>query len=343
MSIPTGTIVHTDEGRVSKAERLGLGSPIAEVTDGRSESEQLADKLDAALKHFGYTIHPKAQETPSLTMDEYLALRGLIQANGQLQPLLMYKGTLVDGRHRLIACYDLGIDPRTRQLPDVADLESVIYDAEARRHQTKSQMTAFTVLFYEDKVRGLTAAGIAHGQSNVTGVSSDETPVSPRTFVSQTAGVSVQLANYAVALLNAGRVDLLIDVRDGAISSMEKAYQQHLDEQKGAEDQRDAGLVALNTRLAKVGAAIQTLSNEVDKLSSLTYAVEENVDLDELIEAVTKFGSLYAGNPNVISKTLVPAGYEGSERERRAAWMQEHAHLSASEWAAAYEEAFRDE
>ncbi len=344
MSIPTGTIVHTDEGRVSKAERLGLGSPIAEVTDGRSESEQLADKLDAALKHFGYTIHPKAQETPSLTMDEYLALRGLIQANGQLQPLLMYKDTLVDGRHRLIACYDLGIDPRTRQLPDVADLESVIYDAEARRHQTKSQMTAFTVLFYEDKVRELTVAGNAAKSANGQGRTETMTViVSAPTFVGQTAGVGIDMATKSVALLNAGRVDLLLDVRNGVISSMEKAYQQHLDEQKGAEDQRDAGLVALNTRLAKVGAAIQTLSNEVDKLSSLTYAVEENVDLDELIEAVTKFGSLYAGNPNVISKTLVPAGYEGSERERRAAWMQEHAHLSASEWAAAYEEAFRDE
>ena len=339
MSISTTPVVHTDDGKVSKAERLGLVSPIAEVTDGRSESEKLADKLGAALKYFGYDIHPKANETPSLKVEEYLALRGLIQANGQLQPVLLFKGTLVDGRHRLMACYDLGIDPRTRQLPDGADLEAVIYDAEARRHQTKSQMTAFTVLYYEDKVRELTAAGEAkqRHQEPITA-----TVMSPGTFVSQTAGISMGMANQAVALLNAGRVDLLIDVRDGTISSIEKAYQKHLEEQKGAEGKKDAGFIALNERLGKVGAAIQTLSNEVEKLQSLTYAVEGNGDLEDLITADAKFRSLNAGNAHEISKTLVPAGYEGSDREQRAAWMKEHAHLSAADWKAAYEEAFRE-
>ena len=298
MSIPTGTIVHTDEGRVSKAERLGLGSPIAEVTDGRSESEQLADKLDAALKHFGYTIHPKAQETPSLTMDEYLALRGLIQANGQLQPLLMYKGTLVDGRHRLIACYDLGIDPRTRQLPDVADLESVIYDAEARRHQTKSQMTAFTVLFYEDKVRGLTAAG---NRAVVKG--SDCHLLSPVTFVQQTAGVSNGMAKQAVALLNAGRIDLLIDVRDGAISSMEKAYQQYLDEQQGAEDKPEQYALLVNN-LTKVGNALKAASTNVAEIRDRLAWIEDDGTIEAFCVLVEKVTAALEGDHTEIIERL---------------------------------------
>ena len=114
MSIPTTPTVHADDGKVSKADRLGLGSPIAEVTDGRTEAEHLADKLDAALKHYGYEIHPKAQETPSLTMEEYIALRQLIFANGQLIPILMQGDMLVDGRHRLMACYDLGMPTKSR-------------------------------------------------------------------------------------------------------------------------------------------------------------------------------------------------------------------------------------
>jgi hypothetical protein len=151
------------------------------------------------------------------------------------------------------------------------------------------------------------------------------------------------MAKYAVALLNAGRVDLLLDVRDGKISSMEKAYQQHLDESKGGEGKKDVGLIALNERLSKVGAAVQTLSEQVEKLKSLTYAVENNEDLNDLVEAAEKFSSLYAGSAYEISKALVPTGYEGSDKERRMEWMQDHAHLSPSEWKAAYKEVFGNE
>ena len=339
MTVPTQPVEHTGLGKVSRAERVGLINPIAGEIDTRNDAEQLADKLDAALKQFGYEIHPKAQETPSLTMAEYLSLRQKIGESGMLQPILVHKDTLVDGRHRLMAAYDLQMPPNVKQLHDAADLEEVIYNSEARRHQTKSQMAAFTVLFYEDKVRELTAAGVESRRAGVP-QGGDRHEVSPVTFVQQTAAVGNNMAKQAVALLNAGRIDLLVDVRDSKISSMEKAYQQYLDENKDDEDQQDAGFINLNARLSKVGAAIQTLNTEIDKLKSLTYAAEENSDLDDLIEAVEKFSGLYAGNAYEIGKSLVPAGYEGSDREARAAWMKEHADLSPAEWSAAYKEAF---
>ena len=289
MSIPTTAVKHADEGRISKAERHSLVSPIAEVTDGRSESEQLADKLTAALKHYGYEIHPKAQETPSLTMEEYLALRGLIQANGLLQPLLMHKDTLVDGRHRLMACYDLGMPTKSRQLHDAADLEAVIYDAEARRHQTKSQMTAFTVLYYEDKVRELTAAAEERQRANITENTATVSSESPVTFVQNKSGVGINMARQAVALLNAGRVDLLIDVRDGAISSMEKAYQQHLDEQKGAEDKPEQYLLLVDN-LTKIGNALKAANTNVAEIRDRLAFIDDDGTIEAfcvLVEKVT--------------------------------------------------------
>ena len=337
----TKPVVHADDGKVSKAERLGLGSPITEVTDGRNESEQLADKLDAALDAIGLTLHSAAGETPQLTMEEYFALRGRIKANGQRTPIVITKSAqLVDGRHRLMACHDLGLDPVTVVVTD-EEAREVAFDSELRRHQSRSQMAAFTVLFYEEKVRELTAAGMSSRASKSE--CGDHTEISPVTFVQQTAGIGNQMAKYAVALLNAGRVGLLTDVRDGTISSMEKAYQQHLDEQKGAEGKKDVGLIALNERLGKVGATIQKLKTEVEELKSLTYAVEINEDLEELITAAAKFSSLYAGNAHEISSTLVPAGYEGSDRERRVEWMREHAHLSPADWVEAYKEVFGNE
>jgi hypothetical protein len=191
MTVPTEAVVHADLGRVSRAERLDLHSPIAEQIDGRNDAEQLADKLEAALKQYGYEIHPKATETPSLKMDEYLSLRQKIKDSGMLQPILVHKDTLVDGRHRLMAAFDLQMPPNVKQLHDAADLEEVIYNSEARRHQTKSQMAAFTVLFYEDKVRELTAAGMSGGL-NVPVRSPHSEPESPVTFVQQTAAVGNQ-------------------------------------------------------------------------------------------------------------------------------------------------------
>lgn len=287
MSIPTTPVVHTDDGKVSKGERLGLVSPIAEVTDGRTEAEHLADKLDAALKHYGYEIHPKAQETPSLTMEEYLALRGLIKANGLLQPLLMQKDTLIDGRHRLMACYDLGMPTKSRQLHDAADIEAVIYDSEARRHQTKSQMTAFTVLYYEDKVRELTEAGQKKKAAANREIAA--AAISGPLFIQQTAGVSNGMANQAVALLNAGRVDLLIDVRDGAISSMEKAYQQHLDEQKGAEDKPEQYALLVDN-LTRIGNAIKTAGANVAEIRDRLAFIDDDGSIEAfcvLVEKVT--------------------------------------------------------
>ena len=279
MTVPTEKVTHADGGQVSKAERLGLVSPIAEEIDTRTEAEHLADKLEAALKHFGYEIHPKAQETPSLTMAEYIALRQLIFANGQLNPILMQKDVLVDGRHRLMACYDNGINPNVRQLHDAADLEAVIYDAEARRHQSKSQMAAFTVLFYEDRVRELTKAGMSRS------VTAAVTEVTPGTFVSQTAGVSIGMANQAVSLLNAGRIDLLVDVRNGKISSMEKAYAEHL--QAGAEDTPER-YEQLVTALTKAKNALAQAERQADEIEGLVAFVHNSDELKELASDIRK-------------------------------------------------------
>jgi hypothetical protein len=166
----------------------------------------------------------------------------------------------------------------------------VIYDAEARRHQTKSQMTAFTVLYYEDKVRELTAAAEEArkaGLNNVVGTATVLT--SPSTFVGQTAGIGTNMAKQAVALLNAGRVDLLIDVRDGEISSMEKAYQQHLDEQKGSEDKPEQ-YVLLVDNLTKVGNALKAASTNVAEIRDRLAFVDDDGSIEAfcvLVEKVT--------------------------------------------------------
>ena len=278
MTVPTEKVTHADGGHVSKAERLGLVSPIAGEIDTRNDAEQLADKLEAALKAWGLRLHEAAGETPQLTLEEYIALRERIKKNGQRTPILVTEdGLLVDGRHRLMAIFDIGSEPVT-QIVDAEEAREVAFDSELRRHQSKSQMAAFTVLFYEDKVRELTEAGLSREVKVVE-------QLSPITFVASTSGVSQETAKKAVALLNAGRIDLLVDVRNGAISSMEKAYAEHL--QAGAED-TPARYEQLVTALTKAKNALAQAERQAEEIEGLVAFVQNSDELKELAADIRK-------------------------------------------------------
>lgn len=56
-----------------------------------------------------YPIHPLAHLLPEMRDDEYAELREDIGANGQREPITLYQGQVLDGRHRQRACDDLGV------------------------------------------------------------------------------------------------------------------------------------------------------------------------------------------------------------------------------------------
>lgn len=58
------------------------------------------------------TEHPIAALLPDMSGEEYGALRDDIRANGLLVPITTHDGQVLDGRHRLRACRELGIEPR---------------------------------------------------------------------------------------------------------------------------------------------------------------------------------------------------------------------------------------
>ena len=45
---------------------------------------------------------------------EFAALVADIRDKGQLEPIWTHQGKIIDGRHRLQACQELGIAPRLR-------------------------------------------------------------------------------------------------------------------------------------------------------------------------------------------------------------------------------------
>lgn len=58
-----------------------------------------------------YQPHPLAELMPAMTPESYENLKTSISINGLLQPISVYQGIILDGRHRFQACLDLDLQP----------------------------------------------------------------------------------------------------------------------------------------------------------------------------------------------------------------------------------------
>lgn len=94
-----------------------------------------------------YELHPLAEIIPPASPEDFAALVESIRSVGQLEPIRTWQGRVIDGRHRLRACEQLGIEPTVREVqPDEVDggsdgalLAYVLALNINRRHATTSQ------------------------------------------------------------------------------------------------------------------------------------------------------------------------------------------------------------
>ena len=86
-------------------------------------------------------VHPVADIFPRMTAAEYAALRDDIEAHGQREPIWVFDGQIIDGRHRAQACEELGIEPAVREYGgDESSLVAFVVSLNLhRRHLDESQ------------------------------------------------------------------------------------------------------------------------------------------------------------------------------------------------------------
>ena len=60
-------------------------------------------------------LHELTLAFPGMTPDEFAGLKANIGRDGQEEPIVLYEGKIIDGRHRYNACVELGIEPITRE------------------------------------------------------------------------------------------------------------------------------------------------------------------------------------------------------------------------------------
>ena len=90
-------------------------------------------------------IHELATMFPLMGPEEYAGFKADIKANGIHQAVAVWRGALIDGRHRYQACQDLGVDPPIRYRDDDADPVAFVLSANmSRRQLTGSQKVIIT-------------------------------------------------------------------------------------------------------------------------------------------------------------------------------------------------------
>lgn len=89
-------------------------------------------------------LHPEALATPKMNSEQYEALKADLEMNGQLDPITVYRGKIVDGRHRWLIIQELGIDViKYKKMPNNSTLQAIktiVNSRETRRHESVSQL-----------------------------------------------------------------------------------------------------------------------------------------------------------------------------------------------------------
>ena len=87
-----------------------------------------------------YPVHPAAELFPMMSEIEFQAMKEDIRLHGQNDDVLIWNGTLLDGRNRLRACTELGIEPGWAEIPKTIDpVAWVLSHNLHRRHLTTAQ------------------------------------------------------------------------------------------------------------------------------------------------------------------------------------------------------------
>lgn len=88
-----------------------------------------------------YPLHPAAEIFPVMDEAAFAALVTDIADHGQREPILLLDGQVIDGRHRLRACEQLGLEPLVREVSaDDGDPFGLVVSLNLhRRHLNESQ------------------------------------------------------------------------------------------------------------------------------------------------------------------------------------------------------------
>jgi ParB-like nuclease domain len=251
-----------------------------------------------------YKIHPLAELFPSLPPDEFQKLKADIQKNGQIEPISVnWDLVVLDGRHRLQVCKELGTKPLISVDPSIE--EGRITEAEfiwsknfVRRHLTDDQRAAIAVKWSKSdreaaEQRRREHGGTAPGRSKITSGESTHS-VRTRTVIAEKAGVSEHKVRQA-EVVAAKSPQLTERVAHGEIKLKDAV-------QKTVHRLHPLGSINLTGDTFNEQAALVRLYNDWEK--SVEKHWQKNRNLEPVILKVRAFATYLEGLQRVRAAEL---------------------------------------
>lgn len=149
-------------------------------------------------------IHKIVNLFPEMSASEFNELKADISRHGQKMPILYYQGKVVDGRHRLRACTELGIVPRYEELSAAkdAEMQTIVVSINLhRRHLDVSQ-------------RALIAARLCNTE---LGTNQHTAGALSQQQLAQDLNISTDSISRSKKVINQGSPELIAAVESGKV------------------------------------------------------------------------------------------------------------------------------
>lgn len=215
-----------------------------------------------------YAIHPLADLIPRMSEQEYAELVEDISANGQLQPILIYDHMVLDGRHRLRACEEIGLVPKIETYTGDEPAAHVLSLNLKRRHLSTSQRAMIATDFLphleeESKRRQGERTDLHPATSAPNGAQVAPGPNRSAREAAAVVGVSPRVIQRAKAVVSEAP-DLAPAVRAGEMSV--NAAEAEVKRRKTKEPQPENGRFAS-------GRSVQRIANQAAALAMALDAI----------------------------------------------------------------------
>lgn len=172
--------------------------------------------------------HPLCALIPEMSAQDFARLRDDIEAHGLHRPIVTLDGTVLDGRHRLRACQEVGVPPRFEEFTGADPADYVYSENVSRRHLSKSQLAIVAVRLkahyaVEAKARQSAAGGDRTSakalQANLPEALRDTGQA--REKAASRVGVSARMVDQAEHVMSKGVPALISAVEAGSIAVSE--------------------------------------------------------------------------------------------------------------------------
>ncbi len=151
------------DGVVASEERDAVDSVVSSgllqepPDDGSNLLFWANDRRRLAIESQGwcYPISHHVFRVRAMTDEEFSALIEDISKHGLRLPIMRWRGAIIDGIHRLLACLEAGVEPRFENLPDDVDPKAYVKSANlVRRHLTDGETVEAAVRLSDGSKRG---------------------------------------------------------------------------------------------------------------------------------------------------------------------------------------------